>query len=138
GGGNDALDNVLDQALGGRPNREGTGTAGAQPSRQERAVAASPSAGSSANLPASPSRTDVARTLGPLMSRIRQCAGDQVGMAVATILVRSDGSVASVNVGGSPFGGSPQGACMEGVLGGARFPPFSQTTFRVSYPFNIR
>jgi hypothetical protein len=72
------------------------------------------------------------------MPQIRQCAGDQVGMANASILVRGDGSVASVSVGGQPFGGSPQGACMEGALRGARFPQFSQSTFRVNYPFNIR
>jgi len=94
--------------------------------------------GSDANLPASPTRQDVARALGPLTSRIRQCAGDQVGLAISTIVVNSDGSVATVSVGGSPFGGTPQGACMEGVIRGARFPRFRNNTFRVSYPFNIR
>jgi hypothetical protein len=72
------------------------------------------------------------------MARLRACAGDQVGMGLATILVRSDGSVASVTVGGNPFGGSPQGACMEGVLRSAQFPAFRQTTAQVRYPFNIR
>ena len=39
--------------------------------------------------------------LGPLMSRIRRCAGDQVGIATAAILVKNDGSVATASVGGS-------------------------------------
>ncbi|MBX3272511.1 MAG: hypothetical protein KF729_19790 [Sandaracinaceae bacterium] len=124
---------MLDQALGGRPNREGTGVeARARPA----AAAAAPA--NDANLPENPSRQDVARALGPLSSRIRACAGDQVGLALSTIVVNGDGSVATVAVGGSPFGGTPQGACMEGVIRTARFSRFRATTFRVSYPFNVR
>jgi hypothetical protein len=52
--------------------------------------------------------------------------------------VRSDGTVGSVSVGGSPFGGTPQGSCMEGVIRGATFPRFRQSTFRVTYPISIR
>lgn len=59
-------------------------------------------------------------------------------MANAAIILRNDGSVASVSVGGSPFGGTPQGACMERVIRTARFPAFRANTFRLSYPFNIR
>ena len=72
------------------------------------------------------------------MGRIRACAGDQVGLALSTIVVNNDGHVATVAVGGSPFGGTPQGACMEGVIRQASFPPFRASNFRVSYPFNIR
>jgi hypothetical protein len=53
-------------------------------------------------------------------------------------MVRSDGVVASVAVAGSPFGGTPQGSCMEGALRSARFPAFRQTQFRVQYPMSIR
>lgn len=131
--GDGQLDDVLDQALGGRPNREGTAAAASSaPARAAEEPAAQ------ANLPPTPSRGDIARVLGALMPRIRQCAGDQVGMALATILVRNDGSVATVAVGGNPFGGTPQGACMEGAIRTATFPRFQQSTFRVSYPFNIR
>ncbi|MCB9597762.1 MAG: hypothetical protein H6719_33905 [Sandaracinaceae bacterium] len=52
--------------------------------------------------------------------------------------MNNDGSVATVSVGGSPFGGTPQGACMEGVIRTAQFPRFRSSTFRVSYPFNVR
>jgi hypothetical protein len=58
-------------------------------------------------------------------------------MAVANILVRNDGSIGSVSIGGSPFAGTPQGACMEGALRNARFPAFRQTTFRVQFPMRI-
>jgi hypothetical protein len=132
----ESIDNLLDQALGGRPNREGTST---QPAARPAQQAAAPApAAVPANAPETPSQAEVARTLGRLMPQIRQCAGDQVGIAPTTILIRNDGSVATVSVGGSPFGGSPQGACMEGVIRNARFNPFRQTTYRVSYPFSIR
>lgn len=126
------VSNILDQALGGRPNREGTGTTGAAPSRRP------PSGGGGADLPDTPSRGDVARTLGRLMGRIRACAGDQVGLAPSRIIIRNDGSVATASVGGSPFGGTPQGACMEGVIRGAHFPPFRRATFSMNYPFSVR
>jgi hypothetical protein len=58
-------------------------------------------------------------------------------MAVATIVVRGDGTVASVGVGGGPFAGAPA-ACMEGVMRSATFPPFRQTQFRVQYPMSFR
>ena len=126
------LDSMLDRALGGRPTEGGTRTEMVEPAP---AAAQQPT---SQDLPASPSRADVSRALGRLLPGIRQCAGDQVGMANATIIVRNDGTVASVSIGGSPFGGTPQGACMEGVIRRATFSRFSQSTFRISYPFAIR
>jgi hypothetical protein len=71
------------------------------------------------------------------MPRIRACAGEQVGMALGTVMLRNDGTVASAAVGGSPFGGTPQGACMEGVIREARFSPFRQTSFRFQYPMRV-
>ena len=41
-------------------------------------------------------------------------------------------------IGGSPFGGPPQGPGREGVVRGAHFPPFKQVSFRITYPFSIR
>jgi hypothetical protein len=71
------------------------------------------------------------------MPRIRACAGEQVGMALGTVMLRNDGTVASAAVGGSPFGGTPQGACMEGVIREAHFSPFRQTSFRFQYPMRV-
>src|SRR5690606_21654501 len=102
------------------------------------APAPAPAPAANPNLPETPSRADVARNLGRLLPQIRQCAGDQVGMAMARIIVRSDGTVGSVSVSGAPFGGTPQGACMEGAIRNARFPPFRANTFQTSYPFSIR
>jgi hypothetical protein len=114
------IDGVLDLALTKAP-----------------AKAPAPQADPSA-LADAPSRQDVSRILGGLLPQIRQCAGDQVGLAPAAVLVRNDGTVATVSVGGSPFGGTPQGRCMEGVVRSAAFPRFRQTTFRITYPFSIR
>jgi hypothetical protein len=91
-----------------------------------------------AEMPDTPTRANVAQTLGRMMAQIRQCAGDQVGLANAAIIVNNDGSVASVQISGNPFGGTPQGACMEGVIRRARFQPFRQRTFQVRYPFALR
>ena len=123
----DSMEDLLDRALGGMA----AAPAAAAPSAME--AAADP-----ANLPDAPDRAAVSRALGGLMPRIRQCAGDQVGLATARIRVANDGSVSSVSIGGSPFGGTPQGTCMEGVVQTARFPRFRQSHFDVTYPFAIR
>jgi hypothetical protein len=122
------LDSVLDQALG-------TSRTAPPPSSAAR-TAAHPAA-PAGDLPDQPSQADVRRVLGPMLSRVRACAGEQVGMVNFTIVVRSDGSVVSAAAGGSPFGGTPQGSCMEGVLRGAQFPAFRQAQFRVTYPMRI-
>jgi hypothetical protein len=73
-----------------------------------------------------------------LLPAIRGCTAGQSGLATATIVVRNDGRVAKVDVEGTPFGGSPSGRCMEGVIRRARFPVFAQATFRVRFPFSIQ
>jgi hypothetical protein len=76
--------------------------------------------------------------MGSLLPAIKQCAGDQVGIANFTLVVKNDGTVQSVLLAGVPFAGTPQGTCMEGVVRRAQFPPFSSPTFRVTYPASIR
>ncbi len=120
-----SVEDLLDRAIGGNapaPTMEA-------PAEMEAAPA---------NLPETPSRASIARALGGLTSRMRQCAGDQVGLATARIRVSNDGQVQTANIGGSPFGGTPQGACMENVVKTARFPRFSRPYFDVTYPFSIR
>lgn len=124
----DDMDDLLTRALGGTPTAGGTMTeATMAPAMEDRS-----------SLPETPSRAAVTRALGGLMPRMRQCAADQEGMATARIRVNNDGQVVSANIGGSPFGGTPQGACMERVVRTARFPRFQRTTFDVTYPFSIR
>lgn len=124
----DDMDDLLTRALGGTPTAGGTMTEATMEVAMEDRSA----------LPETPSRSAVTRALGGLMARMRQCAGDQVGMATARIRVNNNGQVASANIGGSPFGGTPQGTCMERVVRTARFPRFQRTHFDVTYPFSIR
>jgi hypothetical protein len=107
-----------------------------QPRR--RAPEPEPAPAPAADLPDTPSRTDVRRVLGRLMGRLRTCAGDQEGLATAILMVRNDGSVSSATVSGATFSNTPQGQCMEQALSSARFPAFRQPTFQVRYPFSIR
>jgi hypothetical protein len=79
----------------------------------------------------------VRSTLGRLSNAMKACAAGQTGVATATLIVRSNGKVASASIGGSPFGGTPQGRCMEGVLRRAEFERFSNPTTRIQYPFRI-
>lgn len=123
------MDDLLNSALGGQPAMGGAQTVATM---TPAATMADP------NLPDTPSRSAVSRALGGLMGQIRRCAGDQVGLANARIRVRNDGTVASVSIAGSPFGGTPQGACMERVVRQARFPRFRRSNFDITFPFSVR
>jgi hypothetical protein len=88
--------------------------------------------------PPTPSRADVTQAVAVLLPAIRGCAMGQSGLATAGIVVNSDGRVASVDVAGAPFAGTASGRCMEGVLRRARFPRFTQPSFRIKYPLAIQ
>ena len=122
----DSIDALLNSAIGGAPAPMAAAAMAEEP------------AAAMTELPETPSRSTTTRVLAGLMPRMRQCAGDQVGVAVARLRVSNDGSVGSANVSGRPFGGTPQGECMERALRGARFPRFTRPTFDVTYPFTIR
>ncbi len=126
-GGMHSVEDLLDRAIGGNAPA---------PTMEEEPAPTMEA--SNANLPETPSRAAVTRALGGLMSRMRQCAGDQVGIATARIRVSNNGQVQSANIGGRPFGGTPQGDCMERVVKTARFPRFTRSHFDVTYPFSIR
>ncbi len=126
------MDDLLSAALGGTPVAGGTQT-------QAIPMQAAPTPMEDrSSLPETPSRTAVTRVLQGLIPRMRRCAGDQNGVANARLRVNNNGEVISANVGGSPFGGTPQGACMQGVIRTARFPRFQRSHFDVTYPFSIR
>ena len=135
------MNSLLDRALGGRPVAGGTrteaGTA-ARPAVSAGAAAAIAPPVAAGPVPPLPSRGDIARAMGALLPGVRLCAGDQVGLATATVALKNDGTVVSASVAGVPFGGTPQGACMEGVIRRARFAPFTATTHRFTYPLAIR
>jgi hypothetical protein len=62
----------------------------------------------------------------------------QTGVATAALSIRNDGRVASAQVSGAPFAGTPSGRCMEGVLRSAQFQRFKEPSFSVRYPFPIQ
>lgn len=135
------MNSLLDRALGGSPVAGGTrtGAAGGAVTAPAGGGTARPVAAAAAGpVPNEPGRGDIARGMGALLPGVRACAGDQVGLATATVALKSDGTVVSASVAGVPFGGTPQGACMEGVIRRARFSPFTATTFRFTYPLAIR
>ncbi|MDH5670874.1 MAG: hypothetical protein OEZ06_01935 [Myxococcales bacterium] len=118
------MDQLLDGALSGPP--------------EPTLAAKKPASAAPSELPMMPSREEVHEAMAVLLPAIRGCAMGQSGLATASIIVRSDGRVASASVAGAPFAGSPSGRCMEGVVRRARFPRFKQPTFRVKFPLSIR
>jgi hypothetical protein len=89
-------------------------------------------------VPPAPTRDDVVKAMSVLIPAIRGCAQGQSGMAPVSIVVHSDGRVESAALSSGPFQGSASGRCMEGVVRRARFPRFSQPSFRVQFPFAIQ
>jgi hypothetical protein len=119
------MDALLDEALSPKARRDELAA------RQQAALEADAP-------PPTPSRADVTQAVAVLLPAIRGCAMGQSGLATAGIVVNSDGRVASVDVAGAPFAGTASGRCMEGVLRRARFPRFTQPSFRIKYPLAIQ
>jgi len=89
-------------------------------------------------LPEAPGRQAVTKAMTTMLPAISGCAMGHSGLATATIIVRGDGRVASAEIAGAPFAGSPSGRCMEGVIRRASFPRFRQPIFRIKYPLSIQ
>lgn len=88
-------------------------------------------------MPAAPSRQDVLRALQAITPQVRACGRTRHGTAMTTIVVAgSTGRVETATVTG-PFAGSPEAACITRAVRGARFPRFSNPTFRIQYPFQL-
>jgi len=119
------MDALLDEALSPKARRDELAA------RQQAALEANA-------IPSTPSREQVTQAMTVLLPAIRGCAMGQSGLATAGIVVHSDGRVASVDVAGAPFAGSASGRCMEGVIRRARFPHFSQPSFRIKFPLAIQ
>jgi hypothetical protein len=119
-----SIDTLLDQAIGGGPTPQvsagTTRSASVDPTR-----------------PSIPARGDVARLLAEAMSRVRICAGGRSGVAKAQIVVKSSGRISSVKILGAPFSRTTAARCMETAIRGVAFPPFTQSTFRVTYPYAL-
>lgn len=128
--GDTVMDAVLDDAFSGPEQR-----AKERAAEQRAARALAPQ---QQELPLSPSRDDVMKTMSLLVPAIRGCAQGKSGLATVAIVVRSDGHVESAAVSGPPFAGTASGGCMEGVVRRAKFPRFKQASFRVQFPFAIQ
>ncbi len=90
-----------------------------------------------AELAPRPSASDVRAAIRTVESRVRACVVSQHGNATALIRVTgSTGTVASVSVQGD-FAGRPEGACIANAVRNARFAPFAQDAFLVTYPFRF-
>ena len=70
--------------------------------------------------------------------RVRPGDGLSSGLAPVSIVVHNDGRVESAALSSGPFFGTASGRCMEGVVRRARFPRFSQPSFRVQFPFAVQ
>lgn len=122
-----SIDTLLDQALGGGGARQ----LSAAPVRSVS------SAATDSSRPATPAREDVARLLSAVLPRIRFCAGGRSGVATAQIVAKSTGRISNVKIIGPPFSRTTAARCMETAIRGVAFPPFSQPSFRVTYPYAL-
>jgi hypothetical protein len=98
--------------------------------------AAKPAQESASDLAAQPSREQVRAALDAVIPELQKCTGNQHGTADVTMTVRSAGVVSYAVVAGS-FAGTPEGSCIARTVKLAKFPPFSEPSMRVSYPFEL-
>jgi hypothetical protein len=88
------------------------------------------------NLPAQPSRSQVASSLRSVSSRVARCGGGEGGQVNVRVSVSGrTGRVTSANVSGAPNGGVR--SCVSAAVRGARFPRFSNPTFGVTFPYRL-
>jgi len=103
--------------------------------------AAAPSGGGSAPAPAAegapetPDRGAVRSALSGLSSSVRACGTGTGGTAMVTIVFANTGRVTTATVGGIPPG--PAVGCIVGAVRRATLPPFTRSTFSVTYPYPI-
>ena len=125
-----SIDTLLDEAIGGG------GASPASPAAGPGSVRPCSTAVASSR-PATPAREEVARLLSAVLPRIRFCAGLRNGVATAQIVVKSTGRISNVKIIGAPFSRTTAARCMETAIRGVAFPPFSQASFRVTYPYAL-
>lgn len=89
-------------------------------------------------LPDTPTRDDIVRTLQPFVQRLAACSPTiDTTVTFRIVIGGADGMVREVETMGA-LAGTPDAACMETHLRGARFVRFARETFQVSYPFGLR
>jgi hypothetical protein len=89
-------------------------------------------------LPAKPSKASVRKVMGKVSSQASQaCAIYATGTVQLQIVVGSNGAVTTARPLGS-FANSNAGKCAAMMAKKAKFPAFSDPTFRFKYPIIIR
>jgi predicted Zn finger-like uncharacterized protein len=109
----------------------------AAPSRPAPSTASTPATSSSAgaDLPETPDRTTVRNALQSLAGTVRACGTGSGGTAMVTIVFANTGRVTTATVGGIPPG--PAVGCIVAAVRRATLPPFSRSTFSVTYPYPL-
>lgn len=88
-------------------------------------------------LPEQPSRDQVRAALSTVQRATAACGVDQHGLAMTALTVSgSSGRVTRAVVSGQ-FAGTPVGSCVARAAREARFPPFRNASFSVSFPFSL-
>ena len=119
----DNIDNLMNQVLGGERKTAKTETK---------------STSSGSGLPSSPSRFEVGTALGGVSRAVKACKKDTPGTAtVAVTFSGSTGKVKSASVISGPFKGTPIASCISSAVKRARVSRFSQSTFKVNYPYRL-
>jgi hypothetical protein len=77
----------------------------------------------------------VRSALSGLSSSVRACGTGTGGTAMVTIVFANTGRVTTATVGGIPPG--PAVGCIVGAVRRASLPPFTRSTFSVTYPYPI-
>jgi hypothetical protein len=71
-----------------------------------------------------------------MTERLRDCVGDEHGVADVTLTVRAPGVVSHALVEGS-FAGSEKGSCIARAMRTAKLPRFGEPVSRIEYPFHL-
>jgi predicted Zn finger-like uncharacterized protein len=115
--GNGSIDDLLNDAIGGKSNSLGSKPAAAE------------------SLPEKPSRDDVLKAMKGVTDAVKACAPGQAGVAFANVtVVGKTGRVGNVDVTGVT--GEP-GSCIARAVRKAVFPKFSAENFQVKFPFRL-
>ncbi|HEY6881975.1 MAG TPA: hypothetical protein VI299_28295 [Polyangiales bacterium] len=84
----------------------------------------------------SPDRAQVIAAMNAMTEVLKDCVGDEHGVADVTLTVRGEGVVSHALVEGA-FAGSPQGSCIARALRTAKLPAFAEPVTHIEYPFQL-
>jgi hypothetical protein len=110
--------------------------AGEEPAAAEAAANTESAAAEAPALPDAPTREQIMEGFEAVRGDVQTCAAGGHGLATTNVTIAGAGRVTAVVIEGV-FAGTPQGSCMARAVRRAKFPPFAQPTFKVSYPFSL-